>query len=416
VTQVLRRPGKRDLMRVLLVHNFYQIPGGEDSVVCEELSMLQKRGVDVELYSVSNDDIQGTWRRTTAALQVAYNPQARHALARKLAEFRPDVVHIHNFFPLLSPSILDACRDAGVPSVITLHNFRILCPSALLFPDPAVRERSLRHSCWWTVPRKVYRNSAVGTLAVATMVELHKRIGTWKRKVDCFIVLTDWAKRKFIEGGLPAERIVVKPNCVARPPTFGGVHRDGGLFVGRLDEQKGVDVLLRAWKDIDYPLKIIGDGPLAGLVQQNASERVVWLGRQPQEVVQREMQAAKFLVLPSNGYEMFPMTIVEAFSSRLPVICSDLPSLRALITPVATGLTFPPGDAAALAAQVRWAAANPSAFDEFGSRALATYEERYTREINFDRLIGIYRSLSRDRLCPASTNRAGFAPLHPPPA
>jgi glycosyltransferase involved in cell wall biosynthesis len=182
---------------------------------------------------------------------------------------------------------------------------------------------------------------------------------------------------------------------VARPPTFGGVRRGGGLFVGRLDGQKGVNVLLHAWKNIDYPLKIIGDGPFAGLVQQNASDRVVWLGRQPQDVVQREMQAAQFLILPSIGHEMFPRTIVEAFSSRLPVICSDLPSLRALVT---SGATFPPGDAAALAAKVRWAAANPSALDELGSRAHEAYEKRYTREINFTQLIGIYRSLSRDRL------------------
>ena len=146
------------------------------------------------------------------------------------------------------------------------------------------------------------------------------------------------------------------------------------------------------------PLKIIGDGPLAGLVQQNVSDRVIWLGRQPQDVVQREMQAARFLVLPSVGYEMFPMTIVEAFSNRLPVICSDLPSLRALVTSGVTGVTFPPGDAAALADQVRWAAENPRAVDELGSRALATYEERYTREMNFDHLIAIYRSVCRDRL------------------
>lgn len=385
-------------MRVLLVHNFYKIPGGEDSVVREELMMLQNRGVDVELYSVRNEEIKGAWGRIAAAIQVAYSLPARRALAQKLAETLPDVVHIHNFFPLLSPSILDACRDAGVPSVITLHNYRILCPSALLYPDPVMREYSLRHPCWWTVPRKVYRNSLAGTLAVATMVELHKRMGTWKRKVDCFIALTDWAKEKFIEGGLPAERIVVKPNCIARPPSFGGVSRDGGLFVGRLDEQKGVEVLLRSWKNIDYPLKIIGDGPLAGLVQQNVSDRVIWLGRQPQDVVQREMQAARFLVLPSVGYEMFPMTIVEAFSNRLPVICSDLPSLRALVTSGVTGVTFPPGDAAALADQVRWAAENPRAVDELGSRALATYEERYTREMNFDHLIAIYRSVCRDRL------------------
>jgi glycosyltransferase involved in cell wall biosynthesis len=167
--------------------------------------------------------------------------------------------------------------------------------------------------------------------------------------------------------------------------------------LGRLDEQKGVGVLLQAWKDIDCPLRIIGDGPLSELVRQNASDRVVYLGRQPREAVQREMQAAKFLVLPSTRYDMFPMTVLEAFSSHLPVICSDLPSLNELVESGMTGLTFPPGDANALAAQVRRAVSNPSALAELGGRAHSIYEERYTPEVNFNQLLGIYRSLSRNQ-------------------
>ncbi|MBV8662394.1 MAG: glycosyltransferase family 4 protein, partial [Hyphomicrobiales bacterium] len=249
-------------MRVLVVHNFYQNPGGEDSVVREELSLLQRSGVDVDLFSVSNDDITGPVRTLATAIEVVYNPWARRALGKKLAEFRPDVVHIHNFFPRLSPSILDACRGAGAPSVLTLHNYRIMCPSALLYPEEALRERSLQHPCWWTVPRRVYRNSFGGTLALSVMVEFHKRALTWSRKVDRFIALTNWAKQKFVVGGLPAEKIVVKPNFAARPPSFAGLRRHGALFVGRLDQQKGVPTLLDAWKSVDYPLKIIGDGPL----------------------------------------------------------------------------------------------------------------------------------------------------------
>jgi glycosyltransferase involved in cell wall biosynthesis len=384
-------------MRILLVHNFYKIPGGEDSIVREELSMLRKNGVDVELYSVTNDDIKGTLATIAAALQVVYSPRARRALSKKLAKFLPDVVHIHNFFPLLSPSILDACRDADVPAIITLHNYRILCPSALLYPEEMFRERSLAHSCWWTVPKAVYRSSVAGTLAVSAMVEFHKRALTWTRKVDRFITLTNCAKQTFTLGGLPAERIVVKPNSTARPPDFDGLQRHGGLFVGRLDDQKGIRTLLEAWKDVDYPLRIIGDGPLSERVERYRSDRVLYLGRQPREVVQREMQAARFLVLPSTGQEMFPVTVLEAFSSHLPVICSDLPSLKELIEPGVTGLTFRPGDAAALAAQVRWAVSNPSTLDELGRRAHSIYEEQYTPEVNFDRLMGIYRSVCRDR-------------------
>jgi glycosyltransferase involved in cell wall biosynthesis len=382
-------------MRVLLVHNFYQIAGGEDSVVREELSMLKRKRVEVELHSVSNNDIRGARGAMLAALRVVYSPRARRQLSERLAEFLPDVVHIHNFFPLLSPSILDACRDAGVPSIMTLHNFRILSPGGLLHPDEMARHRNPRHSCWWTVPKRVYRNSAAATLAVAAMIEFHKWAGTWTRKVDRFIALTDWAKRMFTDAGLPAERIIVKPNCVARPPAFDEVRRNGALFVGRLCKQKGIDLILQAWKDIDYPLRIIGDGPLSELVTANASHRVVYLGRLPREAVQKEMHAAKFLLLPSRGYEMFPMSVVEAFASGLPVICSDLPTLKELVKQGANGLTFPPGNANGLAAQVRWAVSNPATLDDLSRRARACYEERYTPEVNFDRLMGLYRSLAR---------------------
>jgi glycosyltransferase involved in cell wall biosynthesis len=380
-------------MRVLLVHNFYQIPGGEDAIVREELSLLQQNGIEARLFSVSNMDISGPFGSLRTALSVVYSPAGRRAMAKELVRFAPDVVHIHNFFPLLSPSILDACRSAGVPCVLTLHNFRILCPTAFFHSDEKLRRRSLHGSTWWTVPRKAYRNSAAGTLALAAMIEFHKRAGTWKRKVDRFIALTEYARQTFIAGGLPADRIVVKPNCVAPPARFSSARRCGALFVGRLDEQKGVRTLLEAWKNLDCPLTIIGDGPLSESVQAVASDRIVWLGRQPWEVVQREMQSAQFLVLPSRGLEMFPVTVVEAFSCQLPVICSDLPSLAELIEPGVTGLDFPAGDATALAACVRRATADPAMLAGMGQRAGEIYNQRYTPEANYRWLAAVYQSL-----------------------
>jgi glycosyltransferase involved in cell wall biosynthesis len=379
-------------MRVLLVHNFYQIRGGEDSVFQAERTMLAQAGADVSVFTVTNDTIQGSVRQVATALQVIYNPIARRALARKLAEMAPDVVHVHNFFPQLSPAIFDACRDAQVPSVLTLHNFRILCPTALLGSADDDRERSLHQSCWWTVPRKVYRNSTVGTLALAAMVEFHKRAGTWLRKVDQFVALTDWAKGLFIQGGLPAERISVKPNWVQRPTSLAeNPTRYGALFVGRLDEQKGTRVLLEAWDGLDYPLTIIGDGPLADLVKQVANPCIRFLGRQPRDQVQRALLAARFLVLPSVGYEMFPLTVLEAFASRVPVICSDLPSLAGLVQNGVTGLKFPPKDAAALAKRVRQAVAGTEMLDAMGHNAQRAYAERYTPEANVQQLMEIYR-------------------------
>ena len=378
-------------MRVLLVHNFYQIAGGEDGVFQAERASLEEHGADVSVFTVTNDRIRGPVRQAVTGLQAIYNPLARRRLARKLAELMPDVVHVHNFFPQLSPAIFDACRDASIPAVLTLHNFRILCPTALLGTDDADRERSLGRSCWWTVPRKAYRNSAAATLAVAAMVEFHKWSGTWLHKVDQFIALTDWARQVFSQGGLPADRISVKPNWVARPiPLPANRLQEGALFVGRLDEQKGICVLLQAWQDLEYPLTIIGDGPLASLVQQSANPWITFLGRQPRERVQQAMQAARFLVLPSVGYEMFPLTVLEAFANGLPVICSDLPSLAGLIEDGVTGLKFPPNDGPALANRVRRALAETTTLESMGRRAERVYEERYTPEANVTRLMAIY--------------------------
>lgn len=381
-------------MRVLIVHNFYQQPGGEDRIVRDELSMLSGRGVEADPFAADNKDIHGLGRQVTTALQVVYNPWARRALSRRLAEFRPDLVHIHNFFPLLSPSVLDSCLGAGVPSVLTLHNYRILFPSGLM-PD-GDQARHQRHWSWRTISEGSYRGSSLATLPVAAMIGFHQWRGTWRHKVGRFVALTDWARARFVERGIPVERIVVKPNWVARPNVISGLRRDGALFVGRLDAQKGIDVLLRAWTGVDYPLRIIGEGPLRDLVTRYRNGRITCLGHQPREAVQKEMQAARFMVLPSSGNEMFPMTLLEAFANRLPVICSDLPSLDGLIETGRTGIKFAARNAGALAERVRWAIANPAVLDAIGQNAYRLYMARYTPEANFEQLMTIYRAVRND--------------------
>lgn len=379
-------------MRVLIVHNSYQIPGGEDSVVDDEIQLLRHGGIECRLFSVTNDAIVSLPAKLKAGINVVYNFDARNSVRRAIREFRPQVVHVHNFFPLLSPSIFDACRDEATPSVMTLHNFRLLCPAALLHPDEKLRERSLHRACWWTVRERAYRNSMPATLALAAMVEFHKRRGTWQSKVDRFVALSPWAKAKFVEGGLPAERIVVKPNAVARPLMPASARRNGALFVGRLDDQKGIKSLVQAWKEVNYPLRVIGDGPLTNAVREATTAcDITFLGRQPREVVQREMLTARLLVLPSQGHEMFPLTVVEAFAAGLPVLCSDLASLRSLVVPGVTGLTFPSHDPSALAATVRQALANEGQLSEVAGRASLAYEEHYSPDANLKALLDIYR-------------------------
>jgi glycosyltransferase involved in cell wall biosynthesis len=378
-------------VRILLAHNYYQQRGGEDVVVEQELELLRAKGHAVALHSVHNDDIRG-WRRTASAGALAvYNPAARAVLAEELRRFRPDIVHVHNFFPQLSPSLFDACRAADVPSVMTLHNFRLLCPTSILFLNGKIEERSLTQSAMWAVGRRAYQGSAMATLPLALMVDFHKWAGTWRRKVDVFVALTEFAKAKFVAGGLPGDRIVVKANAAADPgPPVEARARLGALYVGRLSPEKGLATLIEAWRGLDVPLRIAGDGPLRDLCERAQEPNVTYLGPLERSRVTEEMRRAAFLVLPSTCYEMFPMTLVEAYANGLPVLGSRLGGLESLIDDGVTGLAFAPGDAADLRAKAAWAAAHPAETARMGAQARAAYEARYTAQHNYENLMAIY--------------------------
>jgi glycosyltransferase involved in cell wall biosynthesis len=386
-------------MRVLLVHNYYCIRGGEDVVLEQELEILRAAGVDVRLFSVRNSEMRGLRAKMIAGLSTIYNPWARRKLAAEIAAFAPDVVHVHNFFPQLSPSIFDACRRAGVPSVMTLHNLRIADPRAcyeMTVPDPD----KPRRSPWAMVPQRVYRGSFCATLALVAMVEFHRWRGTWLTHVDRFIALSNSAKAMLVARGLPASKIVVKPNSVLkaeRPPSQTARH--GALFVGRLDEQKGVKTLLQAWKDIDYPLTIIGDGPLADLVAAAQNSKISFLGLQSRANVENAMRSSQLLVFPSLAHEMFPMTIAEAFANQLPVLASAIPSLRDVVSDGETGLLFSTGDAGSLAQCVTRAIRSVPELEALSRNAYEKYLESYTPEANAAALIRLYSSLAGAAQC-----------------
>jgi glycosyltransferase involved in cell wall biosynthesis len=386
-------------LRVLTVHNRYQLAGGEDAVVAGELALLEQNGCDARLWSVSNDEIDGTWSKIKAAVEAPYSRRARNQLALIIAEFAPTVVHVHNFFPLLSPSVYDACRAAGVAVVQTLHNYRTICPGALLVRDGHSCEDCIGGSPYRAALHGCYRGSRVGSWAVARTVNIHRRKGTWSRKVDRFIALSAFAKSKFVAAGFPADRIVVKPNFAEDRPVNGSPARAGGLFVGRLSPEKGIDTMLRAWSGVDVPLRVVGDGPLRGKVDNEARPGLVRLGwRSPAEVAE-EMARSSFLILPSVSPENFPIVIAEAFCQGLPVIASRIGALAEIIEEGTTGLLFSPGDPVDLAAKVRWASGHPEAIREMGANARRTYEEKYSPAVSFRQLTRIYEAAIEQSWC-----------------
>lgn len=380
-------PNRRaELLSLFSVHNFYKRPGGEDQAFNGEATLLETKGHSVIRYEDHNDRIANP---VASGLNAIWNHSSYRRLQAEVRSAKPDIAHFHNTFPLISPAAYYALRSQGVPLVQTLHNYRLVCPGATLFRSGRVCDECIdRHSFLPALVNGCYRNSWAATASTATMLRVHGAAGTWRRMVDVYIALSDFARRKFIEGGLPAERIVIKPNFVAPDPGIDRGKGDFALFVGRLSEEKGIRTLAEAWSGIaGVPLMIAGDGPLSGT---EWPANVTPLGWQPQGRIGQLMKDALVLIFPSTWYECSPMTILEAFACGLPVIASNLGSLPEFVEHRRTGLLFRPGDAQDLARQVRWAFDHPQEMAAMRVAARREYEEKYSADRNYKLLIGIY--------------------------
>jgi glycosyltransferase involved in cell wall biosynthesis len=389
----------RENMNILAVHNRYQIRGGEDECYEAEVELLRSRGHAVAVYEETNDRIASLnpWQMASRTI---WSRESYAAVRDRLHQEHSEILHVHNTFPLISPSIYYAAKQQGVAVVQTLHNYRLLCPNALFFRDGRVCEDCLGkgipypgilHSC--------YRNSLPASTVVAAMLSLHRAMRTWIEQVDVYIALTNFARQKFIASGIPAEKIVLKPNFVASDPGNGEGHGGYMLYVGRLSAEKGLDVVLKAWELLGHqiPLKIVGEGPLSALVAATADRmsQVEWLGRQPLPMVHELMGAATAVILPSKWYETFGRVAMEAFAKGTPVIASNLGAIAEVVEPERTGLHFQAGDAADLAATVEWLLAHPSQWTEMRQEARAEFLANYTAEKNYQTLLRIYTQVHR---------------------
>jgi glycosyltransferase involved in cell wall biosynthesis len=412
-------------MKILLVHNFYQQAGGEDQVFADELKMLRDRGHDVKPFTVHNDAVEGMGRLELARNTI-WNRQSYDALLEATRSHRAEVVHFHNTFPLISPSGYRAAHDAGAAVVQTLHNYRLLCPSATFYRDGKVCEDCMgRRVPWPAVVHKCYRGNRAATAVVTTMLTVHRTLGTYVEEVDTYIACTEFSRTKLIEGGFAADHVVVKPNFVDPDPGFGP--GDGGfaLFVGRLTDEKGVYTLLKAWETLGQtiPLKILGDGPLRDQVlvaAERKESRIEYLGRQPLDQVSATMGRASVLLFPSQWYEGLPRTILESFAKGTPVIASKLGAMDGVIVHGRTGFWFTPGDAADLVRQTREALARPDQLAAMRREARLEYERYYTAARNAEMLLSVYRqALARNSGRQGSAKaaeHAAAAETLPPPA
>jgi glycosyltransferase involved in cell wall biosynthesis len=381
-------------MKILSVHNSYSKPGGEDQVFTQEADLLRAHGHNVILYHTSNDQLMG--KNPLVMLgNTIWNKQAHGELSELMQRERPDVVHVHNTFPLISPAVYYAANEAGIPVVQTLHNFRMLCPAGTLFRDGHVCEDCVGKSVPWPgVIHGCYRGSRLATAAGAAMIAAHNHKQTWSKTVSAYIALTRFARDKFIQAGFPAEKIVVKPNYLPADPGIGEGKGNYALFVGRLTPEKGIATLLEAWREIgnELPLHIAGDGPLAPEVEKaaNSMPGVTWLKWLPRAEILQRMKDASVLILPSTWYEGFPVIIAEAFAVGLPVIASDLGSMSTIVEHERTGLHFEPGNPASLLDAVRWFRTHPNETARMRGQVRLEYELKYTAERNYAQMMNIY--------------------------
>lgn len=386
-------------MKLMLVHNYYQQSGGEDQVFRNEANLLRSAGHEVFEYIRRNDEIRsyGARDKLTLSVRTVWAWDSARDLRKIIKRHKPQAVHFHNTFPLISPAAYYACDDAGVPVVQTLHNYRFGCPAATFLREGRPCEECVRHNLTRSVWHACYRDSRLATAVLATMLGFHRLRRTWTTQVQAFICLSEFQRRKLVAAGLPAERAFVKPNFISPDP---GMRHEAQLgaavFVGRLSREKGLLTLVRSWEMLscDKELRIIGDGDLRRDLDLRKDERrlahVRLEGHLHISEVFAAIKSARFLVLPSECYEGLPMTIIQSFACGVPVIASRLGTMAEIVESGRTGLHFTAGDPQDLAAKVEWAWAHPREMQEMGRNARSEYETKYTAERNYEQLLKIY--------------------------
>jgi glycosyltransferase involved in cell wall biosynthesis len=381
-------------LRVLQIHNYYRQSGGEDYVVHTDEDLLREAGHEVHRLRTENPS------DGSAAVVFARAPWNRGA-ARQIGEvteqIEPDLVHVHNTWFALSPAVFASLGQLGVPVVVTLHNYRLVCAAATLFRDGAPCHDCLGSRPWHAIQHRCYRDSVLESAVAAGTIALHQRRQTWHRDISAFIALSEFGRQRFIEGGLPGDRIVVKANSVADPGPRDIPPSDSTtvLFVGRLAEEKGVRTLLEAWRrqpPRGLDLTVVGTGPLEAELRRTAPTSVRFLGAQPHDVVTSLMLSSRALVFPSLWYEGQPLTPLEAAAAGLPVLLSDLGSMTEMFSPGADELLVPPADVTALGAGLA-RLTDDALVDHFGAHARRTFESNHRHDVARRRLEEIYRSV-----------------------
>lgn len=382
------------------MHNYYgsSAPSGENQVFDAEGSLLRQRGHSVSEFTRHSDSIieKGVCGVAQGAFSTPWNPFVVKSIRQRLQEVNPDVVHLHNTFPLISPAVFHGIGQRAA-RVLTLHNYRLYCPAAIPMREGRVCTDCLdRRSALPAMQHGCYRGSRLATLPLALNVVLHRFLGTWTNQVDAFIALSEFQRKRMVDAGLPRSRVYVKPNFYpGKPRVVPWSERPNYVvFVGRLSEEKGLRTLLRAWAawGTDSPeLRIVGDGPLRAELKAMAAELPVrFLGQLPAADAQAHISSASLVVLPSEWFEGFPMVVREAFAFGTPAAVSNLGPLPSIVKHGESGVVFEAGNPDSLLKTVRAAWKSSSLLELLAQGARQAFDVLYNEDANYQMLIQIY--------------------------
>ncbi len=384
------------MLRILLVHNHLRPPSGENIVFENEKRLLREKGHEVITYERNNSetDQYSAFQKVCLPGRIVWSHVVYRELIELIEDYKPEIAHFHNTFPLLSPSSYWACFRKRVPTVQTLHHFRTICPGALLFRDGRICDDCLSGTMLSSVKHGCYKGSRLQTALIASMLLVHRLIRT-ERAITSYIVLNDFCRSIFLRGGVPPTKLFVKPNFIFDVGQATYSHHGYALYLGRISNEKGVRTLIEAWKRIkNCSLKIVGEGEsresLTKLAKELDLSNVEFCGYKTPDKCAELIKGAKFLVVPSEWYETFCLVIREAFMAGKPVIASRLGVLAESVTDSKTGFTFEPGNAQDLAEKVQCILRNEKLSTCMGKMARSEFEEKYTADRNYDILIDIY--------------------------
>jgi glycosyltransferase involved in cell wall biosynthesis len=382
-----------------MIHNRYQYRGGEDFVFEVESDMLSRNGHAVKQLVFDNKEIKTGLDKMMLALKGVYNSGSAKKIENTIRQFKPDIIHVHNFFPLVSPAVFFVANKYNIPTVVTLHNFRLICPSATLYFNGRIYEENIHKLIPLdAILKGVYRNSRIQTAGLAAITTIHNLMGTWKNRVSKFIVLTEFAKQKFLASALRVseDQFAIKPNFV-EDHGFGEADKreDFFLMVGRLSEEKGIDTLLAACNLGNFKLVIMGDGPLKNQVEKAAANNsnIRYMGFQDKVVIHEYLKRCRALLFPSVWYEGLSIVLLEALSMGTPLIASRLGSMAEVLTDHVNGLHFEPGNAIDLLSKINALSNDSTLAGKLGANARKSYFELYTPEVNYKILLDIYTQL-----------------------